>query len=289
MSGPGRIHIFERNSAMARARLSNFEIARTALKPEHMRWLDEVAVPLLERGGSLRVIGLASRSGGTHLNISLSRGRADAVISYLRGRVRANFAISRNEAQGEDGARLLGVPDGTEDERWRSVILSVWDRPQPPPPPPPAPPAPVTMVERTVLAKFIVRERSSSAVADPGDRSAQFAFNMGRGVAQAAGASQAIVETRRSRAPDNHVLREIRIDRREETTRAAGGLLGSTTMIYCDVTYSWGPASGPHVRLIDAFRSRTPGSPQMIDRTAAAEWLDRPATAFRRTFPDAFM
>src|SRR5262249_26565340 len=101
-------------------------------------------VPILRAGGSLSLTGLASRQGDPQRNLDLSRQRVDAVLAFLRAEAGSGFRVQSNVAQGEQAAALAGVRDGNNDEQWRSVTFSAWNRPAPPPPPPPpAPPPPV--------------------------------------------------------------------------------------------------------------------------------------------------
>jgi hypothetical protein len=140
MAGPGRILLDSQDKNKVTAVLYNFDIAKHELKPEHADWLRRNVVPLLRAGGSMVILGLASPSGPEGFNEPLSQRRIDAVVAFLRKESPNNFKIAFDLAAGEKWARALGVRDGTEDEKWRSVVLSAWNRPTPPPPPPPKPP-----------------------------------------------------------------------------------------------------------------------------------------------------
>ncbi len=144
MAGPGRVHVFSQGKDYVTARLYNFEIEKHVLKPEHERWLKDNVLGLLNRGGSMWLAGLTSRTGSEDLNLPLSRARADSVTHYLRfqkvmalGPFRGKFHVTGDAALGETAARFAGVADGVEDENWRAVVLSAWIKPTPPPPPPP--------------------------------------------------------------------------------------------------------------------------------------------------------
>lgn len=264
---------------MIRARLSHFDIAQANLKPEHAAWLRAHALGFLARGGSLRVIGLASPTGDRGFNQALSRRRADAVVSFLRGLEHKSFKVARNDAMGLDAARMAGLHLGNEDGRWRSVILSVWDRPEPPPPPPQAPVPPVQLVERPAFIKVILQEELSSPFMDDADRNAEVVAGLGQTAAQYGGAAQRIIERRTTRQPETHHLQEIRISRSEENQRT-GGLLGARVrMVYLDVTYVWGIGAGP-IRLIDA--TSPPTVTRQIARDQAGAWINTPATAYYR-------
>jgi outer membrane protein OmpA-like peptidoglycan-associated protein len=128
-TGPGKVE--ERPSPdaqapeMRRASLFNFDIDGDTLKPEHERWLTENVVPLLSvPGASVRLRGVASRSGAASHNQALSQRRVDKVLAFLQrnGLVLAQFV---REAAGEGDAAAAGQVDGTEDERFRAVIVTV--------------------------------------------------------------------------------------------------------------------------------------------------------------------
>ena len=124
------------------AKLFNFEVGKFAIKPEHSSWLISVVAPKLRGGGSLTIIGLASRTGSDDFNMQLSDNRLRAVIDLLRKQVPNNFKVAHEVAKGERAAMYAGEMDGVENESWRGVIISVWNKPDPPPPPPPPPPQP---------------------------------------------------------------------------------------------------------------------------------------------------
>jgi hypothetical protein len=124
------------------AKLFNFEVGKFAIKPEHSSWLISVVAPKLRGGGSLTIIGLASRTGSDDFNMQLSDNRMRAVIDLLRKQVPNNFKVAHEVAKGERAAMYAGEMDGVENESWRGVIISVWNKPNPPPPPPPPPPQP---------------------------------------------------------------------------------------------------------------------------------------------------
>jgi outer membrane protein OmpA-like peptidoglycan-associated protein len=142
MSDPGRIFAFGHQKDMVTARIFNFGIAKHELKREHEDWLRRNVVDLLKRGGSISLVGLASRTDTDAHNMILSRRRADSVIGFLRRESPNNFKVALDVALGERVAKYAGVRDGVEDENLRAVMISAWELPNPPPPPPPPPPMP---------------------------------------------------------------------------------------------------------------------------------------------------
>ena len=74
--------------------------------------------------------------------MQLSHNRMRAVIDLLRKQVPNDFKVALEVAKGERAAMYAGDMDGVENENFRGVIISVWNKPSPPPPPPPPPPQP---------------------------------------------------------------------------------------------------------------------------------------------------
>ncbi|WP_229159474.1 hypothetical protein [Bradyrhizobium brasilense] len=140
MASPGKIQEYGSQAPdTIAAKLFNFEVGKFAIKPEHSNWLISVVAPKLRSGGSLTIIGLASRTGSDDFNMELSQNRLRAVIDLLRKQVLNNFKVALEVAKGERAAKYAGEMDGVENESWRGVIISVWNKPNPPPPPPPQP------------------------------------------------------------------------------------------------------------------------------------------------------
>jgi hypothetical protein len=149
MAGPGKIDAFVQSATYAHALAFAFDIGQAGLKDAHRSWLDANVLPMVNAGGSIMVIGMASRSGPDAGNLALSKRRADAVVAHLRGKTRTAFNVASQTAVGEQAAKLAGLRDGVEGERWRAVMIVAWPKPTPPPPPPPPPPPVVTPAEAT--------------------------------------------------------------------------------------------------------------------------------------------
>jgi hypothetical protein len=135
----GKIYEYSQGPDVITAKLYNFEIGKFDIKTEHFNWLIAVVVPKLRNGGSISIVGLASRTGADAFNMKLSENRLHAVINLLRRQVPNGFQVGIEVAVGERAAWLAGVKDEVEQEGWRGVVVSVWDKPTPPPPPPPPP------------------------------------------------------------------------------------------------------------------------------------------------------
>lgn len=160
-----RIVIFSSGSANVSAKLIGFKINSAILEFEHALWLDGHVVPLLLSGGSISLLGSASRSGSSTHNLGLSKKRATSVLSYLRhmtgGLFRSRVDVDMNEGVGEKFAAWAGHADGKEDAAYRAVFLVAWNKPVPPPPPKPIQP-PVRMLE-------MVTSRTYEVVNHPGN------------------------------------------------------------------------------------------------------------------------
>ena len=72
MASPGKIQEYGSQAPdTIAAKLFNFEVGKFAIKPEHSNWLISVVAPKLRGGGSLTIIGLASRTGSDDFNMQL--------------------------------------------------------------------------------------------------------------------------------------------------------------------------------------------------------------------------
>jgi hypothetical protein len=116
-------------------RLSHFNIGSHALRPEHVDYLRTTVAPVLDQGGSVLLMGMASRSGSAAANQAISQRRTDEVLKRLRSLSKANFKVAQNVAVGEKMAADSKVKDGTEDPYWRAVQVVYWREKEPPPPP----------------------------------------------------------------------------------------------------------------------------------------------------------
>jgi hypothetical protein len=108
--------------------LYNFDVASSALKPEHIEYLKTNVGPRLSDDLELLCVGLASPSGPDALNMTLSKMRAETVFMAIEKLNHQRFEFGSSEIGfGEAAARLAGLQDGSEDGYWRGVLLSVRD------------------------------------------------------------------------------------------------------------------------------------------------------------------
>lgn len=129
-TGPGKQELLPNSRIL----LYNFGIDQCHLKPEHRTFLMSSVAPALRTGGSISIVGLASRSGTFKHNDRLSLQRADSVRTFLQHSVKNAFPIREFKAFGERKAKLDGMRDGSENERYRSVLLFMSASPKPPDP-----------------------------------------------------------------------------------------------------------------------------------------------------------
>ena len=129
-TGPGRCDNLTNPRGLL---LYNFDIDGDQVKDQHIVCLEPV-IAALRRNGSATIIGLADRSGSVEHNQLLSARRAANTASFVR-RVVAGANIRRCTAFGERKAEAEGYPDGTSDERFRSVVVMLSETQVPPTPP----------------------------------------------------------------------------------------------------------------------------------------------------------
>ena len=119
---------------MIHAELHHFLVGDATLANQHREWLTRKLVPLLKNRWSVSIIGQASRTGSAEANHRLSERRANAVRLYLEQQCGKCFEFAYFGGMGELSAMLAGERDGTEDGRFRSVVIAAHARPQPPKP-----------------------------------------------------------------------------------------------------------------------------------------------------------
>ncbi len=127
LTGPGKVQDLPRGGpgrVRRKGLLFNYDIEGEKLKPEHERWLEANVMPLLGSPlMSVRIRGLASRSGSAAYNQGLSDRRVKGVRDFL---VRKGAKLSQvtGVGVGEDDASLAGQIDGNEDEKFRGVVVT---------------------------------------------------------------------------------------------------------------------------------------------------------------------
>jgi hypothetical protein len=249
--GPGKIQILDRQTDVFEALLYNFDIAKHQLKPEHEEWLKHNAAGYLKRGGSLYIIGLASRTDTKDFNKQLSQRRLESAVSFLRKESPNNFKISFHLAMGEDAAELAGVRDGSEDEKWRGVLAAVWERPKPPPPPSPAPAIPSPpMVERRIYVTFIAEfSMKGGTGGDP--KLATWGSDQ---LAEYVRKRNIQIQEMRAKRVATQVVRQIFLW--PDTSGSVDLGISKVDVLRCHIDYEWGKRRLPHCILVNRFDNR---------------------------------
>lgn len=234
MSYPGTITNLWSNGHDHVVRLANFDIGSSHLKPQHASHLQTVVAPVLRAGGSVRLIGLASRTSSNQFNMHLSNERANSVLQCLRAAAGPGFAVASSAGHGEEAAAVAGIADGVEHPNWRSVIVRYWDRPTPPPPPESHIRAPVRSVPRITQYNVPIPYRSTDTrEGGLGNMLGQLAF-------QSLRPEIGVWPSDSTNVPENFTIHQIRITRKEQSTPS--GMFGtSESSYYFAVRFHWGP------------------------------------------------
>ena len=111
--------------------LYNFDIDGHDIKREHREFLDKHVVPMMDRDGTVAISGRASRTGSDQHNGTLSEKRAKEVFKYLL-RTRRSSRIFSYNGTGEKVASDNGLKNGTEDELYRAVLVTLSKNGPPP-------------------------------------------------------------------------------------------------------------------------------------------------------------
>src|SRR5262245_19354592 len=143
-TGEGKVEIDPQLSGpeVLQALLYNFDfddMKVTKLKPTHEQFLNDRVVPLLENDrGQIWLEGSASQIGKVSYNQTLSQVRVDRVVAHLRGR-----GVRDTQMQPHAVGNSKTAGHGADEERDRSVAITVHpraiDTPKPPVLVPPKP------------------------------------------------------------------------------------------------------------------------------------------------------
>jgi hypothetical protein len=127
----GQISVHKTSSKELAALLYDFDISSAKLKALHLSWLKSNVPSALNEKSKVLIAGLASRTGSDAFNFNLSKERAASVESVLRD-IASDNKIPLNDlsiALGEEAARIAGLADGVEDERFRAVFIGIGEEP----------------------------------------------------------------------------------------------------------------------------------------------------------------
>jgi hypothetical protein len=161
-TGSGKITVDHKynGQGMLKAVLHNFDVDGDQPKPEHLQFLGQQAVPLLQsKRGHIWMQGSASRSGANAYNLALSKRRVQKVAAYLASR-----GILPTQMQLDAVGEKMAIGHALEDEADRAVALLILPVKRDSPPPQPCPPEP-----HPVTDKFKIRMLGGlSATLGPG-------------------------------------------------------------------------------------------------------------------------
>jgi hypothetical protein len=265
--GPGKITVF--TTKPLAALLYNFDIAGAAVKPQHSNWLKTIAPVYLNPKARVYIAGLASRTGSDSFNFSLSQARAKNVENILQevAGVAKRPLMDLRIALGEEVARLAGMADGIEDERYRGVYLRVGELP-----PPPTAVLRNRHVKRYVPrrthVKILLEQKNGKIVPqDSIDRRADSWANVGNKLGGRLGLYDDIVKDDSKQIDEDWTVVSIEI---KTTTDDNGGLV---TLKWLDVDYEWGPYTGSR-GLVEK------GKVTSITADEMNEWLNHPFKAY---------
>jgi hypothetical protein len=285
MSGPGRIGFYKTDPGSLQVLLYNFDVNVPKLKPEHSAWINEnVGVggtvfkgqPASLRTTQLLICGLASRTGSDKLNWNLAQNRAQSAATAIAARNIRDLKPVFQFGVGEEAARLAGLKDGVEDEKWRGVMLR-FDAPpiKPIPPPVPVPFRPPNLLlPRVTFAKYILKEETGKAVptGDPADQRAEKIFRASQKATQYMFGAPPIEQKVDWRNYEDTVTK-INVEIEEPGTSTDKELYKITTISF---DYEWGPQPKGMRHTIDikgkGFHSCSDDQLQ--------EWLENPVKAY---------
>lgn len=234
MSHPGTITQLWSNGHDTVTRLANFDIGSAHIKPQHSSHLQSIVAPVLRSGGSVRLIGLASRTATNQFNLQLSNERANAVLACLRTAAGPTFAVASSVGQGEEAAAVAGIADGVEHPNWRAVIVRYWDRPVPPPPPERHIQSPVRLITRITQYNVPIPQRST------GTHDGQLGNMLGELAFQVLRPETGVWPSDTILVPENYTIHQIRITRKEQSTPS--GMFGTAeSSSYFSIRFHWGP------------------------------------------------
>jgi hypothetical protein len=279
MSGLGKVHIYENSAVAIGALLYNFDVNVKHPKAEHIAWIAQNVIHFAKKDNFvIQTIGLASRTGSDNLNMALAKARGEAVynIAYLYGL--GKLRNINDVYFGERAAALLGVKDDVEDDRWRSVFLTILEEKKYV-----HVPVPRTFVERRLSVVIVAKEEHKTfSGGEPGEKAYQGAQTIRRSM----GWANNVVAEEKGLVDSRFDLLRITLER---SSSSDGIPFVSTYEVdYVKVTYQWGPGKHgndfwPEVKLI---KLGTPGHARdqtvvrKIGILEGQEWLQKPTMKY---------
>jgi hypothetical protein len=118
-TGPGKTEVRTNPPSLL---LFNFDIDGEDLKDEHKDFLRSEALPALQAGRGVSLIGLTDTTASASHNLAVSEGRVASTIDFLRQEV-SGLNLKQATGFGKAAALREGVPDGSNDDRFRAVLV----------------------------------------------------------------------------------------------------------------------------------------------------------------------
>jgi len=257
-------------------------------KPQHSDWVNKNRIPYLTPYLGIFIIGLASRTGSDGFNMDLSWSRVRNVEGALQDLARAQGdswwrAAARSVgdlrvALGEEAARIAGIADGVEDERYRGVLIGVGKAP-----PPAIKDYFADLVKRRTHVRLLLSQKTSQTIPmDPQDRRAENIANLSDKYGRRFGLLPDPIEKQ-----DFQTIREDWTVLKVTIKRSTRD--GLVIFEYLDVDYEWGPARDACLqrkfveKVRDEFRRLDPKlkdeeRPMSVEEMN--EWLNHPFRAW---------
>jgi hypothetical protein len=284
MSGPGKISVYATAETALQALLYNFDIGSSKSKPEHDAWIQQTVAPYLwKRDTGLLFIGFASRAGPDGFNFALSKARAESVSKQVfLSQHGVSLPTETKIYVGERAAAVAGLKDGVEDEKWRSVMLTLYSANRPPVHPPVQP----RFAVRTVYVKIRVSETTAGPMTD-GDGAKAFAI--GQTVANALFDNP----DERTKDPQTKLVDEtfgvVAVTIKESSKEVGQRGAVYTDFKYLEVYYEWGPYYLGRSRKRLHFSvapdasdsSSRDSSTREMTPLEAEDWLNRPLLTYK--------
>ena len=278
MPGPGKIDVQRMGLGGLSALLYNFDVGRSVLKPEHLQWITGVLLPWSAPPGlKTLLIGMTSTTGSEALNWALSKARTDAV-SWELFRLTRKTRVAAEMRSGKTAARLAGLGDGIEHERWRAVFVNVSDNTGPWPGPDSRM---IRLISRPLSRTYLIKSGMKMEDDEPGAKAAKAA----RGVMRELWGPP-LQRSEDIEVDTRFVLTDIRVD---DSSDAYGPLplVADYEMTTMKFTFTWDKFENRSPRGVKLWsmhifsKQRPTMAYRFIPFTLAHRFLDDPYFAYR--------
>jgi hypothetical protein len=274
----GKVQVLHDKPYFRHVLLYDFDVDSAALRPFHRHWLDRDGRRMRTAKMTAHLVGFTSTTGSESHNMGLSLRRVEAVRRHIENLAPGLPFSAATFWNGETAARIAGLPDGHEDERWRGVLVMLIDLTQIPqsrvlPPPPPLP----TFVRKPYSVKLEVEQiAKGNAIVSSEERAFQAGMAISRYVNGLGTFNWEHAPVDASWVLNAVILVKSDID--------VGNGIARVSLSYVHVTYVWGPSRGTRT-LIDPF-----GRSEPLTSAHAEKWLKQPMRMYmeRKWLPAAW-